>query len=263
MAVKFKVAAKSEIPAGRENDYVERDGVMVLDVEGAVDKVKFDGMAAKVEEYRNNNHALKDEIANLKSRFDGINPDEVRKLADEKRKLEEAQQLKAGEVEKVVDMRVRAVRTELEKAAAALMAERDALAARLTGLEIDRAVVAEGTKLGLRPSAVPDLTARARQVFRLVGGAPQAFAEDGKTVLAGKDGLSPLTLAEWVTELSGKAPHLFEANAGGGAAGGGSGGAGGGGFVGNPFRKETWNVTEQMRLMKADPGLAARLQSVA
>src|SRR5436309_641385 len=60
------------------------------------------------------------------------------------------------------------------------------------------------------------------------------------------------------------APHLVESNAGGGAAGNGSGGAGGGNrSVKNPFRKETWNVTEQMKLQKSDPQLAARLKAAA
>jgi hypothetical protein len=58
------------------------------------------------------------------------------------------------------------------------------------------------------------------------------------------------------------APHLFEANAGGGAAGSGSGGAGNR-SVKNPFRKESWNLTEQMKLQKSDPQLAARLKASA
>jgi hypothetical protein len=64
-----------------------------------------------------------------------------------------------------------------------------------------------------------------------------------------------------VDALVSDAPHLFEANAGGGAAGSGSRGAGGG--VVNPFRKETWNLTEQTKLLMRDPGLAARLKASA
>jgi len=33
--------------------------------------------------------------------------------------------------------------------------------------------------------------------------------------------------------------------------------------VKNPFRKESWNLTEQMKLMKSDPQLAARLKAAA
>lgn len=51
---------------------------------------------AKLEEFRANNIALSNELTDLKQRFDGLDPAEVRKLADEKRKLEEAAQLKAG-----------------------------------------------------------------------------------------------------------------------------------------------------------------------
>lgn len=73
-----------------------------------------------------------------------------------------------------------------------------------------------------------------------------------------------MTLAEWVEALGSEAPHLFEANAGSGAAGSGSGGAAvGNRSVKNPFRKDTWNLTEQMKLEKTDPQLAARLKAAA
>ena len=77
----------------------------------------------------------------------------------------------------------------------------------------------------------------------------------------GKDGFSPLTLAEWVEALVSDAPHLFEANAGGGATGSGSRGAGSG--QPNPWSKATLNLTEQVKLLKTDPGLAARLKASA
>jgi len=69
---------------------------------------------------------------------------------------------------------------------------------------------------------------------------------------------------KWLDQQVADAPHLFESNAGGGAAGNGSGGAGGGNrSVKNPFRKESWNLTEQMKLQKSDPALAARLKAAA
>jgi len=33
--------------------------------------------------------------------------------------------------------------------------------------------------------------------FKLVNGVPQAFDGDGQTARTGKDGMSPMTLAEW------------------------------------------------------------------
>src|SRR5262249_15082052 len=90
MALKLKYKTKEEVPAEMQALYVERDGELALDVEGVVEKAKHD-------EFRNANIALKKELEEQKKRFEGIDPEEVRKLAEEKRQLEETQQLKLGE----------------------------------------------------------------------------------------------------------------------------------------------------------------------
>jgi len=251
MALKYKYTTKQEIPAEQQSLYVERDGAWLLDADGVVSQSKLD-------EFRQNNITLTNQL----KRFEGIDPDAVHQLADDKRKLEESQQLKAGEVDKVIEARLKAARADWDKQHGVVVAERDALTGRLTAIQIDQAVVNEATKRGLRPTAIPDITARARMTFKLVNGVPQAFDGDGQTARTGKDGVSPMTLAEWVDALVSDAPHLFEANAGGGAAGSGSGGAGNR-SVKNPFRKESWNLTEQMKLTKTDPQLAARLKAAA
>ena len=246
MGLKLKFKDVKEIPAGDERHYVERGGEWLLDVEN-------DGSKAKLEEFRQNNIALSNQL----KRFEGIDPDAVRQLAEEKHKLEEAAQIKAGEVDKVLAARLKA---ELDKVHAPVVAERDALHGRLTAIQIDQAVVNEATKRGLRATAITDITARARMTFKLVDGVPQAF--DGERMRTGKDGVSPMTLAEWVDALVSDAQHLFEANAGGGAAGSG-GGVTGNRSGKNPFAQATWNLTEQMKLQKSDPALAARLRAAA
>lgn len=259
MALKFKCKSKDEVPAEQAALYVERDGEWVLDVEGVVDKAKHD-------EFRNANVTLRKELEEQKKRFEGIDPDEVRKLAEEKQKLEETQQLKLGEVEKVLENRLKTAKADWDKQLTAVSVERDTLNARLASIQIDQGVITVATKKGLRPTAIPDITARARSVFRLVNGAPTAFEADGKTVRVGKDGITPMNLEEWVDQQVADAPHLFESNAGGGAASDASGGGGATRAtrsVKNPFRKDTWNITEQMKLMKTDPQLAARLKAAA
>jgi len=246
MPLKFKYATKQEIPVVQQAFYVERDGAWLLDADGVVSQSKLD-------EFRQNNITLTNQL----KKFEGIDPDAFRQLADEKLKLEEAAQLKAGEVDKVLAARLKEA---MDKIHAPVVAERDALTSRLTAIQIDQAVVSEATKRGLRPTALTDITARARQTFKLVNGVPQAFEADGQTARMGKDGTSPMTLAEWVDALVSDAPHLFEANAGSGAAGSG-GGAAGNRSVKNPFRKETFNLTEAMKIEKNDPALAARLKA--
>src|SRR5437764_9621229 len=157
MALKFKYKTKDEVPAESQSLYLERDGGWMLDVDGVVDK-------SKLEEFRANNITLSNQIAEQKKRFEGIDPDEVRKLAEEKRKLEEAQQLKGGEVDRVVEGRLKTAKTEWDKQFNAVTAERDSLNTRLTAIQIDQGVTTVATKKGLRPTAIPDITSRARSV---------------------------------------------------------------------------------------------------
>lgn len=283
MALKYKLKSKEEAPAELASLYVERDGAFVLDIEGAVDKAKLD-------EFRTTNVALLKERDELKQRFEGIDPDEFKRLKEAHQKAEEDRLLKRNSpphpsplpdaereadrererqaererIEKVIEGRVKNFRGDLEKQINQLTTERDALNTRLAAIQIDQGVITSATKRGLRSTAMADITSRARTVFRLVNGVPTAFEPDGKQVRYGRDGLTPLSIEEWVDGQVAEAPHLFEANSGGGANNqNGAGGAGLRGVGKNPFRKETWNLTEQMKIAKNDPQLAARLKAAA
>ena len=251
MPLKFKYTNKQEIPAELQSFYVERDGVRFLDADGVVEKSKLD-------DFRQTNITLTNQL----KKFEGVDPDAVRQLAADKQRLEDEQRIKDGKFQEVLDARLKGARADWDKQFATVAGERDALHGRLSAIQIDQAVVNEATKRGLRPTAIPDITSRARMAFKLVDGVPQIF--DGEKIHPGKDGFSPMTLAEWVDGLVGDAPHLFEANAGSGAAGSGGGAASASARAPrNPFRKETWNLTEQMKIQKTDPALAARLKAAA
>src|SRR5258705_401183 len=120
MPLKYRYDKQTDVPSDQVSFYTEHNGSFILDVDGAIDK-------SRLEELRTSNVALAKERDDLRQRFDGIDPAEVRKLADEKRKLEEAQQLKAGEVDKVIETRIKSVRGDLEKQISSLTSERDAL----------------------------------------------------------------------------------------------------------------------------------------
>lgn len=94
----------------------------------------------------------------------------MRQLADEKRKFEEAAQLKAGEVDKVLAARLKA---ELDRSMRPSWPNTMRCVGRLTAIQIDQAVVTEATKRGLRATAIPDVNARARMTFKLVNGVPR------------------------------------------------------------------------------------------
>ncbi len=151
MALKFKFKTKDEIPAEHLPLYAEREGAWILDVDGEVEKSKLD-------EFRNTNVSLLMERDDLKKRYDGIDPDAVKALVDEKRQLEEVQQLKAGEVEKVVENRIKGVKADLEKQITTLAGERDTMTARLTSIQIDQGVLTVGQSAVCDP--LPSLTSR-------------------------------------------------------------------------------------------------------
>ncbi len=256
MPLKYKVKSKEEVPAELSHLYQERDGAWLLDVEGAIDK-------AKLEEIRNNNATLARERDELKQRFEGIDPDEVRKLMEEKQRLEmEAQGKKPEDIDRILAERVKTLRADLEKQIGSLTSERDTLNSRLTTIQIDQGVVTAATRLGLRSAAIPDITSRARAVFRLVNGAPTAFESDGKTIRYGRDGISPMTVEEWIGSVKIDAPHLFTF-AEHGLQPGGDGENKTALGKNNPFSRKSWNLTEQMRLYKSDPANAQRLESAA
>ena len=254
MALKYKFKSRDEIPAELANLYVERDGAFVLDAEGVVEKTKADEM-------RNHNVDLRKQIEESSRTA----TEQLKQVQAEKERLELlVQGHKPEELDRLVGERIKGLKADWDKQLSTVTGERDSLTSRLTAIQIDQGVLTVATKRGLRPTAIPDITSRARVVFKLVNGAPRAFEADGTTLRYGKDGVTPMTLEEWVDAQVADAPHLFESNAGGGAASNGAGGAAGSQrSVKNPFRKETWNLTEQMKLQKSDPGLAARLKAAA
>lgn len=253
MALKYKFKSKEEIPGEHQGFYAEREGAWVLDVEGAVDKGRLD-------ELRTHNANLLKQVEELQASLGGLEPEAVKRLAEEKRKLEEDAARKAGDLDKLVLGRVKPLEEQLK----ALSGERDALYQKLSDLQINQGAVAAATKRGLRPSAIADLALRVRSVFRLEGGVPRAFEADGKTPKVGRDGVSPITLEEWVEGLAAEAPHLFAEHAGGGAAGNGAGGGGGAvPFGENPWRRETFNLTRQGELVRQDPARAKALRAAA
>ena len=152
--MKLRYQNQSEVPAELAAHYTQRDGAFVLNVEGAADP-------AQLEQLHSANLALTKELDEHQQRFQGIDPDAARKLETEKRQLEEAQQLKAGEFEKVLETRLQAAKADFKSSSRPSASERDSLTDQLAKIQIDQAVLTAATERGLHRSAVPDLLGRA------------------------------------------------------------------------------------------------------
>src|SRR4051794_34285310 len=252
MKLKYKYEKQADVPQEVTQLYSEQNGAYLLNVEGAVDRTKLD-------EFQKEKISLLTQLDEVKKRYEGIDPEAVRQLEAEKQKLEEEKALKAGEVERVIESRLKSSQSVHEKQLKDLASERDALVARLSEIQIDQGVVGAALKHSLHPSAASDITARARRVFRLVDGKPIACEPDGKTIKLGKDKVTPMTLEEWIEDQVVQAPHLFGRPDGGSSASNENGGE----STKNPYLEASWNMTEQVLLTKSNPRLAERFRKEA
>ncbi len=111
---------------------------------------------------------------------------------------------------------------------------------------------AAGLRAGALPSAVEDLRNR--------GGAELDVRNGALVVVHPTDrGVRNVTVDGWVKEVHTKSPHLFGED---GEQGDGTG-AGTGNSGTNPWAKETWNLTEQGRLVRDNPALAKQMAAQA
>jgi len=254
---KYKKEHASDIPENVKTLYVERDGFLILDADGAAD-------AEDLREIRENNiEMLKligsrnvDEGKTKLAKLAKIDPDEFERIKTELSSYEAG---KAPKLEEILATRTEAMKKEHEKKLTEKETSVQTLTSRLSKVLIDDALVTAAASKGVLPSALEDVKLRGRQVFKLEHDEVVAYGIDNK-MRYGKDS-KPLSIGEWMEELALQAPHLFGANKGGGA--GGNSGGGGGYNKSNPFSKKTRNLTEQGRLIQTNPELAERLKQQA
>lgn len=88
-----------------------------------------------------------------------------------------------------------------------------------------------------------------------------AVDENGKVTTKNEVGVTPgVDAVVWLSEMQQRKPHWWGPSGGGGA--GGNRGAGGGG-TNNPWRAETWNLTEQGKIVKENRTRADQLAQSA
>jgi hypothetical protein len=267
--LKYWYEKESDVPADKKDLYEEKE-LSTKPGEAAAKRwvLKVEGVILKEihAEFRENNRLLKSENDSLKEKLTGIDdPERARALLKVAKdvELDDAEKyLKKGGVDAMIQERVKATKEDMDKK---LTDEKTARAKAEQALDrevINNTFLGACSKLSLQPGAET-------MILRQVEG--QWVRKDGKIVLldangtprSNKDGSGDLGPTEWLQEtLLKQHPYLVKESSGAGASGGGSSGTGGQSNT-NPFKKETWNLTEQMKLVKSDPAKAARLQQAA
>lgn len=249
--LKFIYTSADEIPEGMADHYTESNGKFVLNCEGAVPTSRLD-------EFRQTNIDLKKKV----EAFGDLDPVKVKELMAKADEIDAAKATTPEKIKEEVEKRVAKMKEEHDRELEGVRTKLTATETQLAARTIDAALIEAGGEFGLRTTAHDDAVARGRQLFRLEDGQPVAYKGDEK--LYGKDG-SPLSPREFIEGLTKAAPHLFEPSEGGGAGGSGGGGGGGGRMPegGNPWAKETFNLTKQAQILKADKATAQRLAAKA
>jgi hypothetical protein len=260
MALKFKYKSEADIPADQKALYKKQGDVWILDAEGAEDAERF-------AEFRDTNISLLkalgansvDDAKAKAAAMKDVDPARYKQLVADAEAAEQKRLKDAGKLEELHAQQVAALKKAHTEELTRLGSEKAGLQARLENLLIDGAVQTEALKKGVRSTALPDVVARARNIFKLDG--DKVTAKNGDKALFNSKG-EPLAIGDWLDSLTADAPHLFEGSKGGGS-GGGAGGGNFGGLNYNPFDPKTPNRTEQARIARTNPELAARLRTLA
>lgn len=202
------------------------------------EKIKA-AVAKETEGLKATNEKLKQEktaLTESAKAFEGLDPEEVKRVMDLFANNEEAQLIKDGKFEELVAKKTDRMQREhakvVEKMTAqitALTQERDAGQGKLSELVIGTKIRDAATKAEILPSAIDDALYRGRSVFQVDAETGEPVALDGAgTPQLSKDGKSRLSIGEWVESMKDDAPHWWATSSGGGAGGSkGANGAGG------------------------------------
>lgn len=225
MKLKKKVKTLEEVAEAFRGLYTKQGDEYVLEVEaddGGGDLAKeLATERARVKEFRENNIALTESL----KKFKDIDPEkyaEARQALEAVNKLEEADLIKSGKLDEVVERRLAAHKRQVEKERTdnatrikALETEANDFRTKYSGLLVDTKVSETISGVGqLRKGALADVLNRARSVWKanekgeLV--ADNLYDTDGK----------PMTMEGYTKQLLQEAPYLFEPGAGSGGGGG-------------------------------------------
>lgn len=213
MALKFMLENLDGLDDAIKNLYSKhQDGKFYLDVDGAVSK-------NKVDEFRDNNITLKQEIEELTDKYGKIDLEKYQELLDKAALDDGKKRIGMDKVDEIVAERTAAMKDEHANQLNALTEANTGLNGQLNGLLIDGTVRNSAMEAKVRAAALEDVVLRAKQTFKVVDGKAVAHDGDGK-VIYGKNGTDPLSTSEWLAGLKTSAEHLFEPSTGGGAGGG-------------------------------------------
>ena len=257
MTIKATYADLNEIPEQYRDLFIERNGQYELSgIEGVKTEADVSRLQTALAKERAEHKTAKERL----SVWDGLDPDEVRGQLDRLPELESLAQGKLDDekinqlVEARLNIKLGPVERERAKLAEVLK-ERDATLAEYEAKDrqrmIHEAVRKAATESKVKPEAYDDVLLWADRIFEI--------NETGSVTAKDNVGCTPgIDPSAWFSEIQGKKAYWWPDSQGGGATGNNSGAG-----PANPWKKDSYNVTEQMKISAADPAAAKRLMQAA
>lgn len=224
MALRQSYSASAEVPDALREHYVEKEGRWLLQTDPPSEDVG--GLKSALEKERTLRRDGEKELTNLKVKFEGIEPDEVTKLRERVRGLDDSEVYDKQGIEALVTKRTQTMKDEharvlsvKDRENAQLKDTNASLDTRWRADRIKTALLDAATKAGVAKHALSDAVARGMSVFVALDDDGVPIAKNGEDVRYGKDGVKPLSPDEWIASLKPDAPHLWPTSSGGGAGG--------------------------------------------
>lgn len=156
------------------------------------------------------------ELLGKLGKFKGADPDAVQRILAAIGDAEEAEMLKAGNIDGVVDRRVTAMREQHEQQLATIKQRAEAQAAKL----LRAAISEQAARTGAPPHTVELMIYRAEAEGWTVDDQGEVVQRRGGETVFGKDGRTPLRAADWLEAQRTKTPEAWGKAQGAGASGG-------------------------------------------
>lgn len=223
MALPKTIERLDDVPDIAREHYSEKDGVLTLTLMASEDHA---GLVNALNDERRLRRETERQLTDMKTKFEGVDIDEYRKLQERVKGLDDADIYDKQGIEALVLRRTESMKSEHERVMRAKDTEIGHLKSTVETTDrkwrqdrIRTALLEAVNKAGVYEKAVDDAVQRGMGVFSDLDEHGNVVARNGDDVRYGKDGVNPLTPSEWISTVkaSGDAPHLWPPSSGGGA----------------------------------------------
>jgi hypothetical protein len=246
---------QADIPEHLAEEYVEKDGVWALKIEGIKDHPDTKPLQNALDNAKKERKEAKEALEAIQERINGLPEDFNHE------KYEQLQAQAAGGDPVKIDARLQKQREELETKH---KKELDPLNEKLTKREkaLRKTKIEEGLRKNLLDAGVDKVYLEAVTALLIQRGKINLVEEGDDFVALADDGVNDrasLTdyVRKWAESDEGK-PYIAKATGGGAGGGGGTPP-----ITNNPWAKETRNLTRQQELIQTNPARAKQLAAAA